>query len=99
MTDLFDNQDGPRHVQLTEQELFDKLVDLMSQQLATADAISALKKDNKYNKKTNPKGIPSEDVALVAGAAKLEAAVKYEEFTERNALLQEKFETLTGYNA
>jgi hypothetical protein len=85
-------------INLTEQELFDRLVELVGEQLALADDIAQLKKDNKFNKKTNPKGISAADIGLVFGAAKLEAAAKYEEFTEKSALLKEKFETLTGYN-
>jgi hypothetical protein len=70
----------------------------MTIQLSTADQISALKKAQKFNKKTNPGGIPSEDVALVAGAAKLEAAANYEEYSEKTYALKTKFEELTGYN-
>lgn len=86
------------HVNLTEEELFAELVKLFTTQLATADAIAAVKKDNKFNKKSNPTGIDSHELGLIVAAAKLEANEAYEEFTGRNAEIQAKFEELTGYN-
>lgn len=86
------------HVNLTEEELFAELVKLFTTQLATADAITAVKKDNKFNKKKNPTGIDSHELGLIVAAAKLEATESYEEYAGRTAEIQAKFEELTGYN-
>ena len=85
--------------QPTEQEVFDKLVNLFTIALANADAMSDLKKDVKYNKKENPAGIPSARLSAIVAAAKLEAANNYEEFTTKNATVQATYEEFTGYNA
>lgn len=84
---------------LTEQQVFDRLVALIGNQLQTAEDISQLKKDAKFNKKTNPNGIPSKDLGLVAAAAKLEAQNQFEEFSEKNAEVSAKFKELSGYEA
>ena len=85
-------------VTLNEQQLFDRLVDLLSQQMTLAEDISQLKKDAKFNKKTNPNGIPAEDIKFVAAAAKLEAQQQFEEFTAKAAATAEKFKQLSGYD-
>jgi hypothetical protein len=85
-------------VTLTEQELFDRLVELFTEQLVLADDISQLKKDAKFNKKTNPNGIAAEDLSFVAAAAKLEAKQNFEEFTGKAALVAAKYKELTKYD-
>jgi len=90
--------DEVERTNLSEQELFDYLVDQIGEQLIVADIISQVKKDNKFNKKNNPKGLPSADIALIAAAAKLEAQNVFEEFAAKNAEVQAKFKELTGYN-
>lgn len=91
--------DDVKRITLTEQELFDRLVDLFEQQLTLASDISQLKKDAKFNKKTNPNGIKTDDLKFVAQAAKLEAKQNFEEFTGQAALVAVKYKTLTGYDA
>jgi hypothetical protein len=86
-----------QRVTLTEQELFDRLVELLTEQLVRAEDIKQLKKDAKFNKKTNPNGIPAADLALVAKAAALEAQNVFEEFAAKNAEVTAKFKELSGY--
>lgn len=91
-------EQAEERINLTEQELFDRLTDLMGQQLTLAQDIKQLKADNKFHKKNNPKGIALDDIKLVSAAAKLEATAKFEEFTGNAAAVKEKFEILTSYN-
>lgn len=82
---------------MTEQELFDRLVDLNKQALTLAEDISQLKKDCKYHKETNPSGISADDIKFVSAAAKLEAKQQFEEFSGDNAAVIEKYKSLTNY--
>ncbi len=84
--------------QPTEQEVFNRLVELFTLSMANADSIKNLKADVKYSKKENPAGIPSKRLAEITAAAKLEAANNYEEFSEKNAKIQATYEEFTGYN-
>ncbi|QNR53905.1 hypothetical protein phiK7A1_117 [Pseudomonas phage phiK7A1] len=86
-------------VTLTKQELYDRLVTLFTEQLFKAEDIGQLKKDAKFNKKTNPTGIPAKEVATIAAAAKLDAKNVYEEFAEKNADVIAVFKELSGYDA
>ena len=83
---------------LSEQELFDRLVELTTKQLELTADIKQIKADNKYNKKENPKGIPAADIALVSKAATLEAQNVFEEFAAKNAEVTAKFKELTQYD-
>lgn len=83
---------------LTEKQLFDRLVELLIEQLLRAEDIKQLKADAKFNKKTNPNGIAAPDLALVAAAAKLEAQNVFEEFVAKNAEVEAKFKELSGYD-
>ena len=51
---------------MTEQQLFDALVNLNKQALTIAEDISQLKKDTKYHKDINPSGISVDDIKFVA---------------------------------
>lgn len=84
---------------LTEQQVFDRLVELFGTQLTTGEDIKQLKSDAKFNKKTNPDGIQSKDLGLIAAAAKLEAQNQFEEFAAKNAEVTAKFKELSGYDA
>lgn len=90
--------DQVERTNLSEQELFDCLVELFGKQLEMASDIKQLKADNKFNKKENPKGIPAADIALVVAAAKLEAQNVFEEFQSKHAEVEAKFKELTGYD-
>lgn len=84
---------------MTEQAIFDRLVDLNKQALTIAEDISQLKKDVKYHKDNNPKGISADDIKFVAAAAKLEAKQQFEEFSGDNAAVIAKYKVLTNYDA
>lgn len=86
-----------QRVTLTEQQLFDRLVELLTEQLVLGADIKQLKADAKFNKKTNPNGIAAADLGLVAAAAKLEAQNVFEEFAAKNAEVTAKFKELSGY--
>lgn len=90
-------EEAPRFT-LTQQQLFDRLVVLISQQLTLAKDISQLKKDAKFNKKTNPAGIPIVEIGLVVASAKLRAQEQFEEFTHKAAQVTAKFKELTAYD-
>jgi hypothetical protein len=83
---------------LSEQELFDRLVELTTKQLELTADIKQIKADNKFHKKENPKGIPAADIALVSKAATLEAQNVFEEFAAKNAEVTAKFKELTQYD-
>lgn len=84
---------------MTEQELFDRLVDLNKQALTIAEDISQLKKDVKYHKEHNVTGLAVDDIKFVAAAAKLEAKQQFEEFSGDNAAVIAKYKVLTNYDA
>jgi len=89
-----DVQEAP----ISEQELYDRLVTLETEQLVRASDIAQLKKDAKFHKKTNPTGLPKEVVSLASKAAKLEAAANFEEFSAKNHAVEETFKRLSGYD-
>ena len=84
---------------LTQKELFDRLVNLESEKLITAEDIKQIKDDAKYDEDTNPQGISKEDIKLIAAAAKLEAQNQFEEKKEAATAVFKKYEELTGYNS
>lgn len=84
---------------MTEQQLFDALVNLNKQALTIAEDISQLKKDVKFHKDNNPSGISVDDIKFVAAAAKLEAKQQFEEFSGDNAAVIAKYKVLTNYDA
>lgn len=55
---------------ISQKELFDRLADLETQKLTLGDDIRQLKADSKYDEETNPRGLSSEDIKLIAAAAK-----------------------------
>jgi regulator of replication initiation timing len=83
---------------MSEQELFDRLVDLNKEALTLAEDISQLKKDVKFHKETNPNGISADDIKFVSAAAKLEAKQQFEEFSGDNAAVIAKYKELTKYD-
>lgn len=83
---------------MNEQELFDRLVDLYTQQRILAEDISQLKKDAKFNKKTNPEGIDKKEIPVISDAAKLDAKRAFEEFAGKNYAVIVKFKELSGYD-
>lgn len=85
--------DAPRFT-LTEQQLADRLVELLTDQLKLTADIKQLKADAKFHKDKNPTGIPAADVALIASAAKIEANLAFDEFKEKNAAVTAKYTEL-----
>jgi len=83
---------------ITEKELFDRLADLESQKLTLSEDIRQLKSDSKYNEDENPKGISSEDIKLIAAAAKLYATSKFEEKQDEANEVFKKYKELTDYD-
>lgn len=84
---------------MTEQELFDQLVDAITIQLGANSTVANLKTDAKYSKKNNPGGIPAARVSVIAKAAKLEAEAQFEEYALANAEVQQAYKEFTGYDA
>ena len=82
----------------TEQDLFDRLTTLEGEKLVQGDDIKQLKKDFKFNKKTNLDGLPPEVVALVSKAAVIHARNVYEEQRSQSKAVFDKYEELAGYN-
>lgn len=93
-----DDTEATEKEPITEQELYDRLVNLFHQQLVLADDIAQLKKDAKFHKSENPKGLDKEVVSLASAAAKLEAAAQFEEFSAKNAAVEATFKRLSGYD-
>lgn len=83
---------------MSEKELFDRLADLETQKLTLGDDIRQLKADSKYDAEMNPKGLSSDDIKLIAAAAKLQAKADYEEKKEAATAVFKKYEELSGYN-
>lgn len=83
---------------LTEQQLFERLAALETEALILKEDIKQLKADAKFDKDTNPGGIAKEEIAKIAGAAKLYAKNDFEEKREKADAVFEKYEQLTGYN-
>ena len=84
---------------MTEQELFDKLVNAITVQLGANANVAQLKTDAKYNKKNNPGGIPAARVSVIAKAAKLEADAQFEEYALASAEVQQAYKEFTGYDS
>ena len=83
---------------ISEKELYDRLVTLFTEQLILAQDISQLKKDARYNKKTNPTGIDKKEIPTIAAAALLDAKRSFEEFAGKNLAVITKFRELSGYD-
>lgn len=86
------------HKAITEQELYDRLTKLYTDQLILTSDIAQLKKDAKFNRKSNPNGIPGVDVALVSDAAKLAAKNVFEEYVGKARAIIDKFRELSHYD-
>ncbi|MDX9668688.1 hypothetical protein [Pseudomonas sp. P8_250] len=84
-------------MQYTEQALFDRLAELEGEKLVLSEDIKQLKKDFKFNKKTNLDGLPPEVVALVSKAAVIHARNVYEEQRSAAKAVFDKYEELSGY--
>lgn len=84
---------------ISQKELFDRLADLETQKLTLGDDIRQLKADSKYDAEMNPKGLSSDDIKLIAAAAKLQAKADYEEKKEAATAVFKKYEELSGYNS
>lgn len=83
---------------ISEKELFDRLTNLIKQQLILVEDIKQLKKDAKFNKKTNPGGIDKTQIPYIAEAAKLQAKRAFEEYAGKNYAVIVKFKELSGYD-
>lgn len=83
---------------ISEKELFDRLVNLFQQQMVLVNDIKQLKKDAKFNKKSNPTGIDKTIVPIISDAAKLEAKRNFEEYAGKNYAVIVKFKELSGYD-
>lgn len=83
---------------ISQKELFDRLADLETQKLTLGDDIRQLKADSKFDEETNPRGLSSDDIKLIAAAAKLQAKADYEEKKEAATAVFKKYEELSGYN-
>lgn len=84
--------------QITEVQLFQRLVQLETEKLTLADDVKQIKQDSTYDEDMNPDGFSKETVKLVAKAAILEARNKYEEQKEAADAVFAKYVELTGYN-
>lgn len=94
-----DETEAEEQAPITEQELFDRLVELYHEQLVLGEDIKQLKKDAKFHKNENPKGLDKVIVANASAAAKLQAAAQFEEFSAKNKAVAEAFKRLTNYDA
>lgn len=85
--------DAPRFT-LTQQQLADRLVELRTDALKTANDIKQLKADAKFHKDKNPTGIPAAEIALIDSAAKIEANAAFDEFKEKTSAVSAKYAEL-----
>lgn len=85
-----------QRVTLTQQQLGDRLVELITKQLEVTADIKQIKSDAKFHKDKNPTGIPAADIALIANAAKIEANTNFDEFKEKTAAVTAKYNELYG---
>lgn len=85
-------------MQYTEQDLYNRLANLYGEVIVLNEDIKQLKKDFTFHKKDNLDGLPKEDVAETAAAAKIKAQNDYEEKREKALKVFRKFEELEGYN-
>ena len=85
-------------VTLTEEQLFERLVELETQALILKDDIKQLKADAKFHKDENPGGIAKEVISDIAGAAKLHAKNDFEEKKAKADSVFQKYVELTGYD-
>ena len=79
---------------LTEQQLADRLVELRTEALKTANDIKQIKSDAKFHKDKNPTGIPAAEIALIDSAAKIEANTAFDEFKQKTAAVSAKYAEL-----
>lgn len=82
----------------TEQDLYTRLATLFGEVIVLNEDIKQLKKDFTFDKKSNLDGLPKQDVAETAGAAKIKAQNDYEEKRQKAMAVFKKFEELEGYN-
>lgn len=95
---MTDNTTEANDVIIDEQALFDRLVTVEEEILERTSDIKQLKKDAKFNKKTNPNGLSREEIVTIAAAAKLRAKKNFEEFTGKAFAVRETYKRLTGYD-
>lgn len=83
---------------ISEKDLYQRLVTLESEKLTLSADIAQLKKDAKYDENDNPKGLPSDEIKNIHGAAKLRAKADYEEKKQAANAVFRKYEELESYN-
>lgn len=98
MSEEYEEVEAQEKAPISEQELYERLVESYTDQLIRAEDIKQLKKDAKFHKNENPKGLDKEIVALASAAAKLQAASNFEEFSAKNAAVITTFKRLSGYD-
>ena len=79
---------------ITQEQLFEHLVELRTDILAANEDIKQIKADAKYHKDDNPNGIEKEEVALIDKAAALKAKQNFDEQFETANAVFEKYREL-----
>ena len=79
---------------ITQQQLFDRLVELRTDILVANEDIKQLKADSKFHKDDNPNGIDKDEVALIDKAAALKAKENFDEQFETANAVFEKYREL-----
>lgn len=79
---------------MTQEQLFDRLVQLRTDILVANEDIKQLKADAKYHKDDNPSGIVKDDVALIDKAAAIKAKENFDEQYESANAVFEKYREL-----
>jgi len=81
---------------MKEVELFNRLAQLEAEKLTLSEDIRQLKADVKYHPEDNPSGIASDEIKVIAQAAKLKAKQDFNEKKELAIAVFKKYEELAG---
>jgi hypothetical protein len=81
---------------ITEQQLFDRIVTLRTEIETLTLDLKQLKADATYHKDSNPGGIDKADVKVIDKAAQLEVKAKFEDFSEVSSAVVKKYQELSG---
>jgi len=80
----------------TEENLYERLVDLKTKAKVISEDIKALKSDFTYNEDYNPKGLDKQAVKLVDKAAALWVKNNFQDTKEETLAVFAKYEELSG---
>lgn len=85
-------------MKVTEKEVFDRFVTILTEQETLKADLKAFKEDVTFHKDDNPTGYSKEEVKAIFGAAKLYVKEVFEEYQQDAQAVIDKYKSITEYD-